>query len=172
MATAAEKDNAISCLMHAINDAQETIRAYDTKAEILGVLITLAIGLTNFTIFTNSTGSAKWTLVISWLVALVAILSLGLVLHPKKNPFEKTSLGNFTPSSTYFLTNIMSSPQNTVATLAAKALVTDWVYELMYENMKLSVIRDRKHNYFTWALRLAGVMILLIITSIVIWIMQ
>ena len=168
MVTDAKKDTAISCLKHAIEDAQETIRAYDTKAEILGILLTLAIGITNFTLLENSKGYTKWILMTSWIVALVAIAVLGLVLHPKKNPFTNIVHGNYTPSGTYFLSNLSSAPQNTVSALTDKAVATDWVSELMYENMKLSVIRDHKHNCFTWALKLTGITILLIVTSIII----
>lgn len=168
MVTAAEKDTAISCLKHAIEDAQETIRAYDTKAEILGILLTLAIGITNFTLLEHSKGCTKWILLSSWIVALVAITVLGLVLHPKKNPFANIAHGNYTPSGTYFLTNLPSAPQNTVSALTDKAVLTDWVSELMYENMKLSVIRDHKHRCFTLALRLTGFTILLIVASIII----
>jgi hypothetical protein len=74
----------------------------------------------------------------SWVVALIAITALGFVLHPMTNPFKNIALGNFTPSGTYFLSNLSSAPQNTVTTLADRAINTDWVSELMYENMKLS----------------------------------
>jgi len=161
-------DTTISCLMHAIDGAQETIRAYDTKAEILGVLLTLAIGITNFTFYQHNTAYTKWILFSSWIVALIAIAILGLVLHPKKDPFKNIDRGNFTPSGTYFLTNLSSSPQNTVTRLTDKAINTDWVSELMYENMKLSAIRDYKHCWFTLALKLTGFTILLIATSIII----
>ncbi len=167
MATDAKTDMAISCLKHAIDDAQETIRAYDTKAEILGILLTLAIGITNYALFEHSTGCPKKFLLGSWIIALLAIAVTGMVLYPKKNPFKNIALGNYTPSSTYFLTGLSSSPQYTVTALADKAVNTDWVSELMYENMKLSAIRDYKHNCFTWALRLSGVTILLIVASVI-----
>lgn len=162
----AKTEITISCLKHAIEDTQATIRAYETKAEILGVLLTLAIGITNFTFLQNGTGYAKCILVGSWVVALIAIMVLGLVLHPKKNPFKNIDRGNYTPSGTYFLFNLSLSPQNTVTALADKATNTDWVSELTYENMKLSAIRDNKHYWFTWALKLTGVTILLIAISI------
>jgi len=138
MATDVKIDTTISCLMHSVEGAQETIRAYDNKAEILGILLTLAIGITNYTHFEHCTGWTKWMLLSSWVVALIAITALGFVLHPMTNPFKNIALGNFTPSGTYFLSNLSSAPQNTVTTLADRAINTDWVSELMYENMKLS----------------------------------
>ena len=164
----AKTDTAISCLKHAMEDAQETIRAYDTKAEILGILLTLAIGITNYTLFEHCTGWPKRILLSSWIVALVAIILLGLVLHPRRNPFKNIALGNYIPSGTYYLSNLSSAPQNTVSSLADKAINTDWISELMYENMKLSAIRDHKHCWFSWALKLTGIAILLIAISIII----
>lgn len=161
-----DEKTTISCLMHAIEDTQATIRAFDTKAEILGILLTLAIGITNFTFLQNGIGYAKWILMGSWVVALIAIIVLGLVLHPNKNPFKNVDRGNYIPSGTYFLFHLSSSPQNTVTALADKAINTDWVSELTYENMKLSAIRDNKHYWFTWALKLAGITILLIAVAI------
>lgn len=163
----AKTDTTISCLKHAIEDAQGTIRAYDTKAEILGILLTLAIGITNFTILQHGTSCSKWILASAWIVGLTAIAALGLVLHPKKDQFKNIDRGSYTPSGTYFLFNLSSSPQNTVTALANKAIDTDWVSELMYENMKLSVIRENKHYWFIWALKLTGITLLLIALSIV-----
>lgn len=163
-----EKTNTtISCLQHAIEDAQGTIRAYDTKAEILAILLTLAIGITNFTLIPRETDCSKWILVSSWIVGLVAIAILGLALHPRKDQFKNINLGNYTPSGTYFMFNLLSSPQNTVTNLATRALETDWVLELIYENMKLSVIRENKHYWFIWALKLSGITLGLIVAAIV-----
>lgn len=167
MATGDNVDTTISCLQHAIADAQESIRAYDAKSEILGVLLTLAIGITNFTFFEHSSGCQRWLILSSWVVVPVAIFILGLVLYPRNDPFKNIDKGNFIPSGTYFLTNLSIAPQNTVTALSAKATGTDWVQELMYESMKLSVIRDRKHCWFKWGLRLSGLAIILIALSVI-----
>lgn len=159
---------AISNLQHAIEDAQATIRAYDSKAEVLGILLTIAIGITNFTALKYVTHCAKLLLVASWGVSIVAIFALGLVLLPRKNLFKSIAFGSYTPKGTYFLTGIKSAPQNTVAELATQALATDWVHELTYENMKLSLIRDYKHWWFDFALKTAGVALLLIAVELVI----
>lgn len=163
-----DKETAISCLMHAIDDSQEAIRAYDTKAEILGVLLTLVVGMTNYALFEHSAGHLRTLLLVSWLAALVTVLVTGFVLYPRKNPFKKIELGTFVPSGTYYLTNSSASPQDTVAVLANKAIGTDWVSELMYESMKLSAIRDLKHDCFILALRLSGLTILLIAMAVII----
>ena len=156
----------IACLQHAIEDTQETIRAYDTKAEILGILLTLAVGITNFSLLPELALYSRIALVCSWLVSLAAVGLLGLVLHPKANQFKDISFGTFSPNGTYYLNQVTASAQNTVSSLADKAVNTNWVEELMYESMKLSLIRDRKHYWFVLALRVTGVALLLIFGAI------
>lgn len=158
----------IECLKHALADTQETIRGYDTKAEITAILLTLAVGLTNYTLFPSVTCDlAKVFLIASWITSFAAIVLLGLVLHPKVNLFKAIEKGTFTPSGTYFLDKITSSPLNTVSALAEKALKTNWLEELTYECMKVSIIRERKHYWFIWALCLSGITLLLILIALV-----
>ncbi|MDO9386479.1 MAG: hypothetical protein Q7T65_07210 [Thiobacillus sp.] len=164
-----ENDNiVIGCLQHAIEDAQGTIRAYDGKAEILGILLTVALGVTNFTYLQQQPGMcSKYLLAASWIFGLAAIGVLGMVLHPKKNQFKGLSLGTYTPTGAYFLFNVLSSPEKSVIALAKNARETDWVSELTYENMKLSLIRECKHEWFVLALKLAGVTLLLITLTVI-----
>lgn len=158
----AENKNAISCLQHALEDSQETLRAFDTKAEILAILLTLGIGITNFTYFGHATGVSKYLLAASLFFGLIAIGLLGFVLHPKSNLFKKINLGGYVPSESYFLVNNGTSAQFSVTQVANKALNTDWVRELTYENMKLAVIREYKRCWFITALKFSAVALLLI----------
>ena len=157
----------IDCLKHALEDTQETIRGYDNKAEILAVLLTLAVGLTNFTLFPLIVDSLeKYLLMASWVTAFAAITLLGLVLHPKVNLFEAIQKGTYTPQGTYFLHKINESPTNTISALAERALNTNWVEELTYECMKVSIIREKKHCWFVSALLISGLTLLLILLAL------
>lgn len=160
-------ETTLSCLRDAIEDTQLTIRAYDMKANSLGVLLTVALGITNFTLLQSGDDGTKGILIACWVAGLLAITFCGLVLHPRKNPFDGLHLGGYTPKGTYFLRDIKSSPENTVVALAEKALATDWLLELTYENMKLSTIRDYKHGAFIAALGFSMVTLLLIGFSVV-----
>ncbi len=158
----------IDCLKHSIEDTQQTIRGYDIKAEILAILLTFAIGLTNFTLLPHLNTPSKLILLCSWVVSLSAIALLGLVLHPKVNQFKSITLGTYSPSGTYFLHKVTESAQNTVSDLAIRARNTNWIEELMYESMKLSLIREKKHSWFIIALRLSGITLFLIFLVILI----
>lgn len=161
---------AVSCLQHAVEDAQCTIRAFDSKSEILGVLLTLGIGITNYALMEDKGGCAKWLIFSAWATGLISMLLLGAVLLPKRDLFKKIAFGGYQPSETYYVRNIANSPNCTVSELAKKSLDTDWVSELMYENMKLSLIRDRKHNLFNAALIFAlGSFVLISIAVLVGW---
>lgn len=162
-------DTTISCLLHAIDDAQGTIRAYDSKAEILGILLTLALGVTNFTLLQQTPDTcSKFLLAASWFFGLLAIGVLGMVLYPKKDQFRGLSCGTYTPTGAYFLFNVLSSPQNTITELAQKAHATDWASELTYESMKLSLIRESKHRWFIRALNLAAVTLLFVAVAVIV----
>ncbi len=73
------KNTTIACLQHALADSQATIRAYDSKAEILAVLLTVALGITNFTALQQSAVCFKALLAAGWIIGLVAIGFLGEV---------------------------------------------------------------------------------------------
>lgn len=154
----------LSCLQHAIEDTQGSIRAYDAKAEVLGILLTLALGLTNFSLFIDkATDLSIGLLGTCWIVGLIALLQLGTVLHPQKNLFKPLVMGSFIPKGTYFLVNVTSTP---ISDLISKAQSTDWIAELTYENVKLSLIRDYKHCRFIRSLYLSGVVLLFIIATV------
>ena len=160
-------DVTISCLQHAITDAQETIRAYDSKAEILAILLTVALGITNFTLLQNNPDAwSRYLLAVSWIVGLLTLASLGMVLRPRKNPFKGILLGAYRPAGTYFFCNVLACPENTVEGLAKRAKDTDWVSELTYESVKLSLIREAKHGWFSRALWFAALTLLLVTLAV------
>lgn len=157
----------IECLKHAISDTQETIRGYDNKALIVATLITLAVGITNYSLMPHLEGWLEYGLITSWLLAITSVALLGMVLHPRVDNFKAIHLGEFTPAGVYFLHNITNSPSNSVSALAERALSTYWVEELMYESMKVSYIRDKKHCWFILALKVTGLTLALTFLMII-----
>lgn len=159
---------AIECIGHAINDVQATVRAYDVKAEILGVLLTLMIGMINLHFLAESTD--RRIIIFATLVCLmgiVAIFLLGMVLYPVKDVWGKLQLGSYRPSRVYFLPEQGSAPDCSVSHYSEMALNADWVSELMYELTKISCIRDRKHRFFLYALRVSGIAWALVVILLV-----
>lgn len=157
----------IESLRHAIDDSQGTIRAYDVKAEILAVLLTLIVGATSQTFCSDFNEQGQFLLKCAWVLCLLTAFLLGIVLMPKTNLFAKINYGTFTPRGSYHFHNISPYPTNSVSSIAANALATNWIEELTYEVMKLSLIRERKHFWFINSLWPAATTILVIILAII-----
>ena len=89
----------IQCMTNAINETQETIRSYDTKSEILGILVTLVVGILNFNMITDFKKDSLVMLfiIITTTMALISIMFILLVLFPARNPIEEIDLGGYTP---------------------------------------------------------------------------
>lgn len=158
---------AISCLLHAIDDTQGTIRAYDMKANSLGVLLTLALGLSNISLLQSPAFCTKNLLFLSLVLGLLALFALGLVLRPVMNPVKKINFGNYVPTKTYFVDSKSLTVEDTVDVHSRRTVQTDWVAELTYEKMKLASIRSYKHSCFTWAVVISGATLVLIAIAIV-----
>lgn len=157
---------AISCLLHAIDDTQGTIRAYDMKANSLGVLLTLALGLSNISLLQSPAFCTKNLLFLSLGLGLLALFTLGLVLRPVMNPVKKVNVGNYVPTKTYFVDSKSLTVEDSVDVHARRTVQTDWVAELTYEKIKLASIRSYKHSCFTWAIVLSGATLVLIAVAV------
>lgn len=163
-----QEKTTIECLQHAIDNTQEVIRAYDIKAQILAALLTLIAGASSQSFCQNMNDQGMFLIKCSWLLCLITIFILGMVLKPKTNLLAGISFGSFSPKGTYHLHQISTSVSNTVSSISTNALATNWVEELTYESMKLSLIRDRKHCLFIYSLWPAAATIGTIFVAIII----
>ena len=158
----------ITCLTNSLNEAQETIRAFDLKAEILALVVTLALGLLSKN-FGNKLDYSQLQIFIgiSCVVSgLIAISLIGIVLYPSKEPFKRIDKTDFTPSRTYYVNTDSFKSKIKVSELLERIQKTDWQSELTYELLKCSTIRDRKHYWFVMSLRVAGLTLLL---AVIFW---
>ncbi len=152
----------IERLQKIIDETQETIRAYDIKAEILAIILTLLIGVINFTLVNkfNSIGCIKYTALTTVAIGVISLFAIGLVLYPKKDVFKNIQTNTYKPKRTHFV-NIRSTPSfDNIDVYLNEVDSTDWKHELAYEVLKISLIRDRKHSCFVWALRFSGLTLL------------
>jgi hypothetical protein len=137
------------------------------KANSLGVLLTIALGLSNLSLLQSPAFCTKNLLILSLVLGLFALFALGLVLRPIMNPAKKVNAGNYVPTKTYFVDSKSLTAEDTVDVYARRTVETDWVAELTYENMKLASIRSYKHLCFTWAVVLSGATLVFIAVAIV-----
>lgn len=76
----------ISFLMSALDEAQSSVRAFDTKAQIVGIGYIFAIGIIS-TIASWNPDKTPFTLnsvFIAWLFVMVPIIIFGSVLYPSR----------------------------------------------------------------------------------------
>lgn len=147
----------IQCLINAINETQETIRSYDTKSEILGVLMALVVGFLNFNLIADYKCD-KVVMVLIAITTISAITSLLLMLYvlfPSRNPIEEVNLGEYIPKGTYFIFKKRDDKFD-FNSIYSKVVDTDWQKELLLELLKVSGIRERKHTWFTRAVKIAA----------------
>jgi len=151
------KDDSLTCLLNSLNEIQETIRAYDVKAEILAVVITLALGLLGQN-FGDNLDYCRWQIFVGIaciITGLISIALVGLVLYPSKEPFKKIDLTDYSPQRSYYINTDNYTPKMKVSALLDRIEKTDWQAELAYEILKCSSIRDRKHILFVASLRVS-----------------
>ncbi|MGH8371726.1 MAG: hypothetical protein ACRETO_03215 [Gammaproteobacteria bacterium] len=149
--TVTTKEAEIEVLLDAIRDVQDTIRAFDLKAEILTGILTLLVGLVAFAWQDVNTSSQRILDVVVIIAAFGAMGCLMSVLLPMANPAEKVQRGSYKPAGVYFLTKEKLKTE-TVSEIAKKLPDIKWREELVYELMKVSYIRQRKHHWFTLAI--------------------
>jgi len=148
-------------LRFAIADHQETIRATDLKAEVVGILLTVLISILAWKGGIGVSGVGHWFNFAAVLAALAAAICVGGVLWPRADPWKKVTLGPYKPTRVLYPSKDFT-PGQSIDTRAALAMGTDWVCELTYELAKLSIIRDSKTSWFRAAVLLGGFTVLTI----------
>lgn len=138
-------------LLAILAEAQDTIRNYDTKAEICGVGFILALGIV------KQAGDsipvpieyASFYVMAGWLIIVIPIIMFALVLYPSRiDKISKQSRPASVTGVMYFNTDIFPDVQS----YGEAAKNSDWAMEILYEITKVSLIRDKKRSRFLRAL--------------------
>lgn len=159
-----QKADSATFLLSAVGDAQDAIRAHDTKAEILAGFVALLMGGIHALLPSDCT--VPGVLATASIVLLgFALLCLGLVVYPRNAP--TVNLNGYIPQDVFFQPLNKRAPL-AVAELANRAGTTDWLRELSYELLKLSHIRHRKTSCLKPALWLIGVSCLLAVVGLIV----
>lgn len=149
----------LECLQKALGETQETIRAYDTKAEVLAIIMTLVVGIINFGMVAESCKAhcvIKYLSVASIALGVFALFAVGMVLYPRKNIFKDIDTGDDRPKRTYFVSFDFMPEFKSLDEYIGQIDNTDWKREIAYEILKTSCIRDHKHYWFHIGIRCAA----------------
>lgn len=155
----------LAVLKDALGEAQMTVRAYDTKAQIVGVGYILALGIVaRLENLFDKTGDVDLTRVaISWLVVIVPILLFGFVLYPSRKSTPEVM--DASEDDIQHLLYVRSSEKRSIGELRRAASSVSYIDELAYELLSVSWLRDLKRQRFLRALFAAGLSFLVLFVS-------
>ncbi len=151
-------------LMAVLHEAQDTVRSYDIKAQIVGVGYIFALGVV------QQSGKhmpvpmewAGWYVFAGWLIVILPIIMFALVLYPSRvDKVTKKRNLQAADGTMYF-----DSTKFTEADAYAAAVMrADWPKEIVFEIVKVSDIRDKKRVRFLRALYWTGASFFLLFVS-------
>ena len=148
-----ETDSAFSgnCLLAALKEVQDTVRAYDTKAQIVGVGFIFTIGvITNIGArLPNQPEFNTLMLILVWILAIGPIILFGVVLYPSRSMAPIIGDEAEDVRHNYY---VATAVQKNLGTYLRNIEACDWRREIAYEIMKVSNLRDKKRSRFIRAL--------------------
>ena len=144
--------NVVSCMQASLREAQDTVRSYDTKAQIVGVGFIFTLGvLTDFggRLSDAMPEANAWIVLGFWLLFIGPAMMFGAVLYPSRR-----ALGHLDQGQTDLKHVCYLPPDDTRSLDQLKADVSqcDWQGELCFELMKVSRLREIKRKRFIRAL--------------------
>ena len=148
------RDCADQRLLSALQEAQSLVRAYDTKAQILGVGYILALGLVlHFDDLLPARGQIGPLFIAAvWGIVLLPILQFGQVLYPSRMRAERDFLKKTSDCSEERIYYVDPDCFTSVGELVRKALTSDWTSVLAAELLKTSRVRSIKQAQIRRAL--------------------
>lgn len=145
----------IQLLREALEEAQQTVRAYDTKAQIVGVGYIFALGIVFRLgdVLPKVERSDLLLVVTGWTIVIFPILLFGFVLYPtRKSAAELASLDGRSRGLLYFSPGRHASTQAYLDELGQ----ADGMIERARELFIVSELRELKRKRFLRALFAAG----------------
>ena len=154
------RDYVDKMLLAALQEAQSVWRAYDNKAQIVGVGYILALNLVlHFgDLLPTHAPIGPLFYAVVWGIVIMPILQFGQVLYPSRSRAEKeftgkTSGGSNVPPIYYVDPNSFAD----VRDLVRQALKSDWTSVLAAELLKTSRVRIIKQARFRRGLMMSAV---------------
>lgn len=156
--------NSIALLRDSLNEAQATIRAYDTKAQIVGVGYIFALGIVSRVndLLGEPDEVGVLYILVAWGVVILPILLFGLVLYPSRKTAPQLTQSE---ENVEHILYVDPNKHADVGELIEAAVRADPVRELAFELLKISRLREFKRQRFVRALFAAGISFALLFLS-------
>lgn len=137
----------VSFLMSALTEAQASVRAFDTKAQIVGIGYIFAVGIIS-TIGSMNPDKPEFsilTIIFAWLLVIIPIVLFGAVLYPSRK--MAPVLGERS-NQVKRLYHVSTDYHKDVDSYLKEIDDCDIKVEISYELMKVSALRDLKRIRF------------------------
>ncbi len=140
-----------NCMLAALKEVQDTVRAYDTKAQIVGVgfIFTIGVIMNIGARLPNQPEFNTLMLILVWILAIGPIILFGVVLFPSRSIDPIIGDEAEDVRQNYY---VATAIQNNLSTYLRNIEACDWRQEIAYEIMKVSNLRDKKRSRFILAL--------------------
>ena len=153
-------------LFAALKEAQDMVRAYDTKAQIVGVgyIFTINViggfGSKLDSISIDQVNYQSLIIVLLWALSVIPIIFYGLVLLPTRRVAPEL----LSPPERSHKHVIYISDENPkgIEDYFTDVAGADWMREAAYEHLRVSKLRDLKRVRFVRALCISGISLALI----------
>ena len=148
---------ALALFRDSLSEAQATVRAYDTKAQIVSVGYIFTLGLvSSIEDAIGRTDEVNFVyLLVAWGIVILPVFLFGFVLYPSRKTAPQLS-GNITLNLQHIL-YIDSAKHSNVEDLIKAAERADPMHELAYELLKVSKLRELKRRRFLRGLFATGI---------------
>ncbi len=155
----------LSLLRDSLGEAQATVRAYDTKAQIVGIGYIFALGIvTRVGEALPKTSEINIVYVlVAWGIVVLPILLFGFVLYPSRKTAPK--LEHEPTAKLEHILYVDTKKLGSVTELMEAAGRCDPMSEVAFELLKVSKLRELKRQRFLRALFAAGACFVVLFTS-------
>lgn len=146
------KEYAFELLKLALAEAQQSVRSYDSKAQICGVGYIFSLNIVfgiNKIIWPVAEVGFNY-LVVVWLLFILPIMLFGYVLYPTRKGMYIADQDDAKDVNKILYVKL--DDFSTIKKLTDAALISDPLQELAFELFKSSGLRDRKRKRFVVAL--------------------
>lgn len=158
-----ERDNADKMLLSALEGAHASVRAYDTKAQIVGVgyILALNVVLRFGDLLPNSAPIGPLFYAAVWLIVIMPIIQFGQVLYPSR-PRAERELATKTSNCFSHVYHVNPDRFANVGDFVHQALKSDWTSVVATELLRTSRVRIIKQARFRRGLRMTAVALLVL----------
>jgi len=142
-----------------LKEAQDNIRTYDTKAQIVGIGFIFTIGMViKFNTWSAISANLNHLAIIStWILIIVPAACFGSVLYPTRRVAPYVLKNKEMVKGLFY----MNDAEN-VTEYVNNLSYMDIEHELSYELLKVSYLRDLKRKRFLLAMSVASISLILL----------